>query len=156
MRALTACCVLAALAFAGCATSMRLPDEFLQLRKGNGFRAVTADDARLWVRTFDNPEEGNLPFWSRILEEEFARNRGYTVKNRGDCNDAAGHEGRWLECTAQVDGESTGYLVAVFLLPKNMLALSGPKVCVCEYGAREPVFQQHVEAVRGALATLSP
>jgi hypothetical protein len=27
---------------------------------------------------------------------------------------------------------------------------------VCEYGAREAVFQQHVEAVRAALATLSP
>ena len=154
MRVLAASSALLALLAAGCATSMRLPDEFLQLRKGNGFRAVTADDARLWVRTFDNPEEGNLQFWSRILEEEFGRNRGYTVKNRGDCRDADGHEGRWLECTAQVDGESTGYLVAVFLLPKGVL--SGAQVCVCEYGAREAVFQQHLEAVRGALATLSP
>jgi hypothetical protein len=156
MRPLTCCAVAVLLFAAGCATSMRLPDQFLQLRKGNGYRAVTADDARIWVRTFDNPEEGNVEFWSKILAEDLGRNRGYKIVNQGECRDAEGHDGRWLECSAQVDGEAMGYLVAVFSVPKSVLGLAGSKVCVCEFGAREPVFQQHVEAVRTALATLSP
>src|SRR5262249_13011872 len=144
MRVLLAACAFLALLGAGCATSMSLPGEFLQLPNGNGYRAVTADDARVWVRTFAIPDDGNAEFWGRTLEEELSRNRGYQVVKRGDCRDGDGHEGRWFECTAQADGESTGYLVAVFLLPKSFLykivGLWGPKVCVCEYGAREAVF----------------
>lgn len=101
MRALLHGIAATALLFAaGCATRMHLPDAFLEL-KGNGYRAVTADDARVWVRTFDAPGEGNAEFWSKTLEEELARNRGYKVVKQGNCRDADGHDGRWLECTAR-------------------------------------------------------
>jgi hypothetical protein len=161
MRALPASLVCALLLPCGaCKIAMRLPAEFLQLEHAVGYQAVTADDARVWVRQFADPDEGSVDFWTGALKEDLLRNRGYQLVDQGTVRDAAGREGRWLQCTATVDGERFGYLSAVFVLPGGWFSSHGlftdNKVRVCEFTAREELFARHLEAVRAAIATLAP
>jgi hypothetical protein len=147
---------LLALACAGCRSTMTLPKDFLQLQDASDYQAVTVDDARLWVRTFPDPDQGELEFWARTLQHDLVEQRGYEPTGNGDAKDASGHAGRWFEFRANVDGERKGYLIAVFVLPKKLPLFCSQHVCTVEYTAREAVFATRVDAVRAALATLSP
>ena len=156
MRALPVLLAALALACAGCGTTMALPKDFLQLQRESDYRAVTADDARLWVRRFADPDAGELEFWARTLQHDLVELRGYELVGNGDTHDADGHAGRWFEFRTNVDGERKGYLIAVFVLPKKLPVLSSQHICTVEYTAREAVFAARLDAVRAALATLSP
>ncbi|MCC6673068.1 MAG: hypothetical protein IT458_18530 [Planctomycetes bacterium] len=131
---------------AGCTSlGMDLPEGFLRLH-ASGWRAVSADDARLWVREFDDPERGTLAFWAATLTEEFTRNRGYAPVGASEVQDKAGRTGRLMEFAATVDGERCGYLIAVWSL--------GSKLRTVEFTARDEVYRRHVAAVRQGLATV--
>jgi hypothetical protein len=148
--------LLAVLACAGCRTSMTLPKDFLQLQDASDYRAVTVDDARLWVRTFRDADEGELDFWARSLQHDLVEQRGYEPTGSGETKDSSGHAGRWLEFRTNVAGERVGYLIAVFVLPRKLPVFSSQHLCTVEYTAREAVFVVRLDAVRAALATLSP
>jgi hypothetical protein len=102
MRALLPCLFV----LAGCATpSLALPGAFQRLKNESDFTAVTADDARIWVREFEDPDEARLEFWSEVLKTtcrwSLRRNR------RG---------GEWpgsglRRCSRRADGDD--YLVGV-------------------------------------------
>src|SRR5262249_28986289 len=148
--------LLAALAFASCRSSMTLPKDFLQLQDASDYQALTVDEARVWVRTFRDPDEGELEFWAKTLQHDLVEQRGYEPTGSGDAKDASGRAGRWFEFRTHVDGERVGYLIAVFVLPKKVPLFSSQHVCTVEYTAREAVFVTRLDAVRAALATLSP
>ena len=124
---------------------MDTPAGFLHL-KADDWRAVSSDDARIWLREFDDPERGSLEFWSKTLLEDLTRNRGYEPAGEEDVTDAKGRKGRVLEFTATIDGERCGYLIAIW-------ALDGD-VCTAEFTAREDVYAAHEAAVRRALPTI--
>jgi|SRR5712671_761069 len=136
----------------GCSTTMQLPADFLQLRGESGFKSVTADDARVWIREFADPNEGKLEFWTESLDRDLAGQRGYAPVGKGEVKDADGRAGRWLEYSANVRGEKVGYLIAVFVLDKSLLRQQ--HVRVVEFSAREAVYAARVAAVRAALATV--
>lgn len=137
--------VMALAAFA-CATPIRLPKDFLELKSSGGFRAVTGDDARVWVREFEDPNTASLAFWATALEHEFTQQRGYDLVGKGAVKNRDGDEGAWFECATNVAGRRTGYLCAVWV--------DGDDVQVVEFAADAEVFAARVEAVRNALKTV--
>lgn len=153
MRALSLM-LLVLLPLGACSLSMQLPATFLVLEGDGGYRAMTGDDGRVWVREFDDPDDGNLSFWTEALRDDLLRNRGYQLTREGPVRDGAGRAGHLLECTATLEGERHGYLVAVFALPGGWF--TGSAVRVCEFTAREEVYARHVDAVRLAIPTLRP
>jgi len=138
--------LLLCVAAAGCATArMDLPKDFLELEGRHDFQAVTADDARVWIRRFSDRNEAPLAFWVGVLEHEFTTKRGYEVVKQGDVNASLG-TGKWFECAANVRGDRIGYLVAVWA--------SGSDITVVEFAARAEIFAARVDDVRAALTTV--
>lgn len=134
---------------AGCAAPITLSKEFVTLvdhRAAADFRAVTGDDARVWMRRFEDRNEGDLTFWAKSLEYDFVQQRGYDLVAQGESKDAAGRAGKWFQCTANVRGERIGYLVAVWV--------DGVEITVVEFAARADVFEARVEEIKKALHTV--
>lgn len=144
--------LLAALA-AGCAAPLRLPGSFVELRDaGEGFRAVTSDDARVWVRRIYEPTSGDVSFWAETLKKDFVDERGYQLVAEGEAAKADGEQGRWIEVTANVGGQRVDYLVAVWVEPATFAG--GDWLQVVEFAAEREVYARRVEAVKVALSTL--
>lgn len=138
---------------AACTTPpLTLPKDFVALGdRGDGYRAITADDARLRVRTLDEATEGGIEFWSDALVNDCVQQRGYQLVERGEIADREGKAGRWLEFTANVDGERVGLLVAVWVRERWM---GKPCLQVAEFAARSEVFAARLPAVKASLATM--
>lgn len=136
----------ALLALGACSLPIQLPKDFVQLEEYEEFHAVTGDDARLSIREFEDPHEAPLEFWAQAVEYDFTQQRGYQLVGSGEVRNHSGLPGRWLECAADVSGERTGYLVAIWV--------DGYEVQVVEFAARADVFKARVEGVRAALATV--
>ncbi|MFN6194337.1 MAG: hypothetical protein ACK5BN_11015 [Planctomycetota bacterium] len=152
-RVLFAVASFAALFAAACAAPMQPPTGFVVLEDpGEGFRAITSDDARLRVRALAEPTKGGLDFWVDTLAQDLGA-RGYERKDQGEVKNAAGRTGRWLAFAANVQGEKVGYLVAVWVVEPT-LPWGAPLLRVAEFAAVDAVFQARVEAVKAALATV--
>ena len=120
MRALRSLPLVALLLAAACAAPMRPPADFVVLQDaGEGFRAITSDDARLRVRDLAEPTKGGLDFWTDTLAQDLVA-RGYERKDQGEVKNAAGRTGRWLAFAANVQGEKVGYLVAVWVVEPTL------------------------------------
>jgi hypothetical protein len=153
MRALILLCAL----LPACSMTMDLPSDFLRLeRSGAEFKAITPDDGRLWVREFADPSAGTLEFWATTLRNDFVENRGYELVGDRPVRDGTGRAGQEFEFRTFAAGEGHGYLLTVFVLPAAFWPWSEQQVLVAEFGAREPVFVERLEAVRTALGTLQP
>ncbi len=137
-----------------CAAPMALPKEFVELKdSGEGWRAITSDDARLRVRDLSDPSPGGVEFWADTLRLDLVQGRGYEQVGSGEAKNKAGVAGRWLEFAANVQGERIGYLVAVWVV-EPWLPFSDPFLRVVESAAPDAVFRARVDAVREALATV--
>lgn len=145
----TVALLLSALVMVGCAAPITLSRDFLTLAGHDGdadYRAVTGDDARVWVRRFRDPNAADLAFWAKALEHDFVQQRGYDLVDKGDVKNGDGEPGRWFECAANVRGNRVGYLIAVWV--------DGDEVLVVEFAAQSDVFAARVESVRKALRTV--
>jgi hypothetical protein len=152
-RVLSVVALSTALFAAACAAPMQPPADFVVLKDpGEGFRAITSDDARLRVRDLAEPTKGGLDFWVDTLAQDLGA-RGYERKDQGEVKNAAGGIGRWLTFAANVQGEKVGYLVAVWVVEPT-LPWGAPFLRVAEFAAVDAVFQARVEAVKAALATV--
>ncbi len=149
-RVLALACILAiTLLAAGCAVPITLDRDFVTLAghdTGHDYRAVTGDDARVWVRLFHDENEADQKFWVEALQHEFVQQRGYDLVDTGVVRNADGDEGAWFHCAANVDGDRVGYLIAVWA--------DDGDVRVVEFAARHDVFEARVEGVRAALRTV--
>jgi hypothetical protein len=138
---------------AACAAPMQPPPDFVVLKDpGEGFRAVTADDARLRVRDLAEPTAGGIAFWSEALRADLLQ-RGYELVASGAAKAAGGRVGQWHEFAANVQGERVGYLVAVWVVEPSWL-FRGGALRVVEFAAKHDVFKARVDAVRAALGTV--
>ena len=145
--------LLTLLLFAACAAPMKLPQDFVELKDaGEGYRAVTSDDARLRVRdTADPTDGGTAEFWADSLRRDLVEQRGYEQVAAGEVKNADGGDGRWLELTANVGGRRVGYLVAVWVVDPWLMKRY---LRVVEFAAPDPVFRARVDAVKKALETV--
>ncbi|MEW6743828.1 MAG: hypothetical protein AB1486_13820 [Planctomycetota bacterium] len=146
--------VLALATLTGCAAiSMKVPQGFLQLETPRDeLKATSPDEAKIWVREFEDPNKGDLAFWADVLRKDLTRNRGYELVEEGATRDVQGRPGTWMQFELVLGGEPQGYLVAVFVIEGS----SANTIRVAELVARKPVFDASVGAVREALATLAP
>jgi hypothetical protein len=153
MRGLRWSC-LSLLAFAAaCAAPMTPPPDFIELQdQGEGWRWITADDARLRVRDLAEPTHGAIAFWAETLRADLLQ-RGYEPVDAGEVRNAAGEAGRWQQFAANVQGERIGYLIAVWVRT-SWLPGRDDRVRVVEFAARDEVFRARIDAVRAALATV--
>ncbi len=128
---------------------MDVPSPFLQLETGSHeLKATTPDDARLWVREFDDPDEGDLSFWNDALHHDLTA-RGYrTLGDAEQVRDAAGTLGTLRSYAVAIDGTEHGYFAATFVLP------GGGTVRIAEFIAPRERFDTLLDAVRASLATL--
>lgn len=153
MRALRCALFAVAVFAAACAAPMRPPADFVVLKDaGEGFRAITSDDARLRVRDLAEPTPGSTTFWIDTLKQDLVA-RGYELKDEGEAKNAAGGAGRWLSFAANVQGEKVGYLVAVWVVEPT-LPWRPSFLRVAEFAATDAVFQARVAAVKESLATV--
>src|SRR5690606_2374573 len=77
MRAALLCALLALAA--SCSVTMDLPQDFLRLETTGDLKAVSGDDARIWVREFETPDEAPLAFWVEALRHDLVQQRGYDL-----------------------------------------------------------------------------
>jgi len=154
MRRVTTALLLSGCFAAACATPIELPKSFVELRDdGVGFRAMTSDDARLWVRTMEDPSPGGVTFWVDTLKRDLVERRGYEFLAEGDTKNADGEAGRWLELSANHNGERVDYLIAVWA--RDRLLVSGKSLRIVEFAAKHDVYEQRIDDVRAALATVT-
>jgi hypothetical protein len=142
------------LGLSACALQMDLPPEFLRLhaQEAGDLRAVTADDARIWVRDLEVDDGATLDFWMAALASDLRDARGYELTDDGAIEDGEGRQGKALRASVVVEGERCGWFAAVFLLPGGML--SHDHVRVVEFAARQHAFDAQIDAVRAAVASL--
>lgn len=147
----------AAIASTGCATlSMDLPQEFLVLPdEGDGMRATTPSEARVWLREHDAPPGAQLAFWRAALKRNLVEGRGYTVVEEQEIKDASGREGIEMLCEGKIGGVPHRYLLAVFVLPTPLPMLFDDTIRTVEYAAEKKDFETHLEAVRKSIRSLS-
>jgi hypothetical protein len=154
MRALSRLVFACLALLAACAAPLTLPKEFVELRDaGDGYRAITSDDARLRVRDMSDETPGGVEFWAETLRADLLQ-RGYEAVDAGDVSNVEGATGKWFQFVANVQGERNGYFVALWVLEGNPLLLTKRRVRLVEFTAREDVFTARLPAVRASLATV--
>jgi len=136
----------------GCLT-LDVPARFLVVEKRSSeIRAMSPDEARIWVREFTDENRGDLEFWSEALREEFVENRGYTALEEEATTDAAGRAGRVLVYEATLEGAPHRYLCALFVVP----GWWSNTIRVVEFVAPKPLFDGYVADVKSSLGSLGP
>lgn len=151
----TTASLLGLLALTACAAPMQVPQGFSQLRGVGGFVARAADDGVLRLQEIRDPTKGSdAAFWLEALRQDFVGQRGYEETGSGEIADANGIAGRWIECSAFVQGERVGYLAAVWSRRGGLFGSGSPYLQVVEFSAREPVYKARIEAVKKSLATV--
>lgn len=147
------CLLVVGLSAFACTAPIKLPESFVALGdSGEGYRAITSDDARVWVRTLEDPTKGNVEFWAGNLERDFVDERGYELLDKGECKNRAGLEGRWMEFSTNVRGKRVDYLVAVWS-GRTWLG-KGDWIQIVEFAADHDVYEARIADVRAALPTV--
>ena len=141
---------------AGCASPIRatLPDDFLELDgPPRELKAVTADDARLWVREFPDRDGGQLEFWSDSLRNDLIEQRGYEpLGEPEEITDGTGRRGIVQTYAVRHLGADQRYLIAVFVLGSG----KDQRVRTAEFVAPTALFDGYVDDIRTALRSLEP
>ncbi len=141
-----------ALAVSSC-VGLQVPPDFLVVARDLGeLKAVTADDARLWVREFPDPDRGDLAFWTRTLKNDLVKNRGYVLIGEAATKDAQGNPGTELLLETTVRGRPLRELLALFVYP----GLLDGRIRVVELVAEPLAFDATVEGVRESIAAMEP
>ena len=138
--------------FSGCLT-MKAPDRFLVTeRGGDELKAITPEESKLWVRSFDDDDQGGLPFWRDALLEDLKKNRGYVVVSEGESKDGNGNAGKELVLESTVNGRPVRELLALFVYG----GMWSDTIRVVEYVAEKEQFEKEVAGVRASIATMEP
>lgn len=133
--------------------TMQVPERFLVTTRGvDELKAITPEETKLWVRDFDDPDGGDLAFWTQTLRRDLVENRGYTLLSEARIEDAEGNVGVELLLEATVQGRAMRELLVLFVHP----GFFGNRIRVVELvGEKEP-FEAAVDEVRAAVKTLEP
>ena len=147
--------LLALLAMTACATPIELPSSFVELGDGgDGFRAMTSDDARVWVRTMTDPSPGDVDFWAETLKRDLVEQRGYEFVSACDVENAAGESGRCLELVANHRGQRVDYMIAIWARDRAW-PWSGKEIRLVEFAAEHEAYERRIDAMREAMSTVN-
>jgi hypothetical protein len=137
----------------GC-LSMQTPEKFLMVVKGGLFadeiKAISPDEAKLWVREFSDMDQGDFEFWADALKNDFVENRGYTPLGENEVQDDADREGAELLFETTVQGVPHRYSITLFVLEGWLWNT----IRVAEYAAPKEIFDKYLETVRESVRTV--
>jgi hypothetical protein len=126
---------------------------FLVLESGtDSLKAMTPEDARIWVREFDDPSQGDLGFWTQALRNDLVSNRGYTLLEERKVKDADGEEGVEMHFEVTAGGRAQRYIAALYVFE----GLFSNTIRVAEYVAPRELHGKYEAEVRKAFAAISP
>ena len=141
-------------ALCGC-QSMEIepPSDFLQMTTASReIRLTTAEQARVWVREFVDPDRGNVEFWAAALRNDLVGRRGYELVDEGELTDGRGQPGAMTRYATTIDGEPCGYLTVLWVDAGG----NAHTIRVAEFVAPIEEFEARIASVRSALGTLRP
>ena len=126
---------------------------FLVLQKStDSLKAMTPDDARVWVREFGDSSRGDLSFWSQALRNDLVSNRGYTLIEERKVKDADGHDGAEMLFEVTAGGRAQRYIVALYVFE----GLFSNTIRVAEYVAPKELQEKYEAEVKKAFTAISP
>jgi hypothetical protein len=144
--------LVAAALFTSCVTYTP-PERFMKTAEsGSQLKAVTPEESKLWIRDFDDDDQGGLAFWHDALVKDLKDNRGYVVIADVDTKDGSGNAGKELVLESTVNGRPVRELLALFVYGGWL----SDRIRVVEYVAEKPQFDKEVDGVRKSFATLKP
>jgi len=115
------------------------------------YRAASAEGIVLAVRAERNRPEGNLAFWSRVIDERM-QSRGYTPDGEPrSLQSPEGLAGTQYRYRMTHQGRAHRYWVTVFVRPGGFLR--GARVYVVEAGGDQEIFDAQTGAVERAMAS---
>ncbi len=148
--------IIIAVAFASLASgciSFTPPDRFLVVDKGfDELKAITPEESKLWIRDFDDDDQGGLAFWHDALRTDLKDNRGYLVVSEADVKDGGGTPGKEMVVESTVNGRTFRELLSLFVYG----GVFSDTIRVVEYVAEKPTFDKEVDGVRKSVGTLKP
>ena len=137
-------------ALTGC-ISLDAPGRFLLIEKGlREAKAVSSDDARIWVKVFKDPVQGDLRFWSEVLQKDLVEERGYTLISTDTIQDARSRDGFELLTEVTVEGIPHRYLVTLFVRE----GWTSNRIVCARYIAPKKTFDTHLDDVRKTFSNL--
>lgn len=143
--------ILATSLLSGCLT-MEIPARFLSDEdSAEGLKAVSPDEAKLWVREFNDPDQGGLDFWAEALKNDLVGHRGYTLIEENDVTDREGRKGVEFVFEMSIQGIPHRYAVTLFVLEGwwwNTIRVS-------EFAAEKKIFDGYLAGVRESNRTIS-
>ncbi|UJR81302.1 serine/threonine protein kinase [Sandaracinus amylolyticus] len=121
-------------------------DEGTQQQRGYAMRATTADGVVIAVREIDDPRRGTRDFWVEAIRNRLRRAGGYALLEEEDIRAASGDTGHQMRFGRDESGRPYAYWITVFVREG--------RVTVVEAGGRREVFDEEVEDVRRAIASI--
>jgi hypothetical protein len=137
---------LAALA-GGCTppTHFRNPSGFVTIDDDDyDQRATNSDGVVIGVRAMDNDPEGDLSFWSGVIDRRLREH--YDAVDVREVESSAGEEGVQIRYETVVGGRLHRYWATIFV--------QGDRVFLVEAGGDAELFDQHVQAVEEAVLSV--
>lgn len=132
--------------------AIETPGDFVELdaseqqRRGYAMRATSADGVVIAVREIDDAREGSRDFWVEAIRNRLRRAGGYALLEEEDVRAASGQTGHQMRFGRDASGRPYSYWVTVFV--------HGDRVTVVEAGGRRDVFDEQIDSVRRAIASV--
>ncbi len=147
-RALALAGLLASFAVAGC-VSLATPEGYAERTRTGGYayQAVSTDASIIAVEVYENedPERGDLAYWTEAARKHMTLARGYALLEEGDFVSPQG-PGHWMKFSKKHKGVDHLYLLG--------LVIDGDDIYAIEAGGETELFKDDVERVLAAFATL--
>ncbi len=112
------------------------------------YRATTADGAVLGIRAFENDPEGDLPFWSRAVENRLRVMAGYALLDTKKVKARDGTEGTQMRMGHDEEKNPHLYVVTVFVTEDY--------VYVLEAGGKKAEIERLMPQVDWAVGNFLP
>jgi hypothetical protein len=136
---------------AGCnLRALSLPPDFIKVDKADlgayTVRGVSADGVVVGLRSEPNPEGGTLGFWTEAIVNRLVRERGYTPAGSEEIRSDGGTPGRLLTFSADRQGTTFTFLVAVYV--------QGPDILIAEGGGKAGDVEPKKADIRKSLLSV--
>ncbi|WP_437572055.1 serine/threonine protein kinase [Sorangium sp. So ce542] len=112
------------------------------------YRATTAEGLVLGVRAFENDPEGDLAFWSRVVEKRLREGGGYALLGKADVKSRSGLPGVQLRFGHDEGKEAHLYYLTVFV--------DDDHVFLHEAGGKKELVERHQQQIDWSIRNFLP
>ncbi|MGK4007093.1 serine/threonine protein kinase [Sorangium sp. So ce1036] len=114
----------------------------------NEYRATTAEGLVLAIRAFENDPEGDLAFWSRVVEKRLREGGGYALLGKSDVKSRNGLPGVQLRFGHDEGKEAHLYYLTVFV--------DDDHVFLHEAGGKKDLVERHQQQIDWSIRNFLP